>query len=346
MTSQTSPSSFLVRTLAVLFVVALSGLTLTGCLNDDNLIGENCYDEILNNEEELVDCGGPICEPCDPCENGEYDPLLGEQWVDCGGSCAPCDVHANGVLDEDAGEIGIDCGCEECPACPELCGDGLLNGLETQNNPNSIPDCGGPDCDPCPTCDDTIMNGDETGIDCGGSYCDPCECECDCTNGVQDGFEQFIDCGGPSCPDCAFEMSWTNLSNPFVDPTATVEIDPTNPLGTQMQLQGSVDISGVSYTITFIVLEPAEGWSNGMTISMNSSSIPNAGTYESPAGSYSTVVGGNMALNIVYIDLDATTGEPESGGIIAGNFSGNMGDLTGLGAATAISNGSFLLVIP
>ena len=53
MTSQTSPSSTLVRTLAVLFVVALSGLTLTGCLNDDNLIGENCYDEILNNGEEL-----------------------------------------------------------------------------------------------------------------------------------------------------------------------------------------------------------------------------------------------------------------------------------------------------
>ena len=39
-------------------MVALSGLTLTGCLNDDNLIGENCYDEILNNGEELVDCGG------------------------------------------------------------------------------------------------------------------------------------------------------------------------------------------------------------------------------------------------------------------------------------------------
>ena len=80
MTSQTSPSSSLVRTLAVLFVVALSGLTLTGCLNDDNLIGENCYDEILNNGEDLVDCGGPICDPCDPCENGEYDPL----WVSNG----------------------------------------------------------------------------------------------------------------------------------------------------------------------------------------------------------------------------------------------------------------------
>ena len=37
--------------MAVCFAVLLSGLTLTGCLNDDNLIGENCYDEILNNGE-------------------------------------------------------------------------------------------------------------------------------------------------------------------------------------------------------------------------------------------------------------------------------------------------------
>ena len=50
----------------------------TGCLNDDNLIPENCYDGILNNGEELVDCGGSICPPCDPCENGQYDALLGE----------------------------------------------------------------------------------------------------------------------------------------------------------------------------------------------------------------------------------------------------------------------------
>ena len=66
----------------------------TGCLNDDNLIPENCYDGILNNGEELVDCGGSICPPCDPCENGQYDALLGETWVDCGGECDPCEsIH-------------------------------------------------------------------------------------------------------------------------------------------------------------------------------------------------------------------------------------------------------------
>ena len=69
--------------------------------------------------------GGPICEPCDPCENGQYDVLLGEQWVDCGGECEPCDPSFNGVLDP--GETGIDCGGTTGVACGELCGDGLLN---------------------------------------------------------------------------------------------------------------------------------------------------------------------------------------------------------------------------
>ena len=84
-----TPSSFTTgfgRLFLASLAICLSAITLSGCLNDDNLIGENCYDEILNNQEELVDCGGPICEPCDPCENGEWDPLLGEQCVDCGGS--------------------------------------------------------------------------------------------------------------------------------------------------------------------------------------------------------------------------------------------------------------------
>ena len=67
-------------------MVALSGLTLTG-LNDDNLIGKNCYDEILSNGEELVDCGGPICDQI--LREREYDPLLGEQWVDCGAAVLP-----------------------------------------------------------------------------------------------------------------------------------------------------------------------------------------------------------------------------------------------------------------
>ncbi|MEC8635702.1 MAG: hypothetical protein VXY58_07840, partial [Bacteroidota bacterium] len=186
----------------------------TGCLNDDNLIPENCYDGILNNGEELVDCGGSICPPCDPCENGQYDALLGETWVDCGGECDPCDPSFNGV--QDPGESGIDCGGDTGVACGELCGDGLLNGLEQGV------DCGGPDCEPCPTCCDDLMNGDEIGVDCGGSYdlniylpcdnpnvtCGPCPDGVNCANGIMDGDELYIDCGGANCPECEAILTW------------------------------------------------------------------------------------------------------------------------------------------
>lgn len=87
-----------------------------------------------------------------------------------------------------------------------------------------------------PTCDDRLMNGDETDVDCGGS-CPPCganlackdamDCQsraCDdgvcaapsCTDGVQDGFEAHADCGGscPGCPDgnsCEFRFDCAEL---------------------------------------------------------------------------------------------------------------------------------------
>ena len=60
----------------------------------------------------------------------------------------------------------MDCG-GDCAACP-TCDDGVQNGNETGV------DCGG-DCAACPTCDDGIQNGEETGIDCGGPDCEPCE---------------------------------------------------------------------------------------------------------------------------------------------------------------------------
>lgn len=53
-----------------------------------------------------------------------------------------------------------------------------------------------------------------------------------------------------------------------------------------------------------------------------------------------------MTLTITYIELDPATGDPVPGGIIAGNFNGGMGDLTGLGTPTAISDGLFLLEMP
>ena len=70
----------------------------------------------------------------------------------------------------------------------------MLNGLEQGV------DCGGPDCEPCPTCCDDLMNGDEIGVDCGGNYesnislpcdnpnvtCGPCPDGVNCVNGIMD----------------------------------------------------------------------------------------------------------------------------------------------------------------
>ena len=73
-------------------IAITSIIFMSGCLNEDKLIGENCYDGILNNGEELVDCEGPICDPCDHVKT-VFGIHFGEQWVDCGGECGPCDHH-------------------------------------------------------------------------------------------------------------------------------------------------------------------------------------------------------------------------------------------------------------
>eukprot|EP00121_Abeoforma_whisleri_P007195 Awhi_evm1s6560 len=83
--------------------------------------GETCYDKILNNGEEKVDCGGP----CDAC-HAAYQPY-------CDTQSAQADKS----------------GCKATSFCRWLavdtCGDGILNNGEKET------DCGGP-CDACPKC--------------------------------------------------------------------------------------------------------------------------------------------------------------------------------------------------
>lgn len=74
--------------------------------------------------------------------------------------------------------------------CKESCDDGILNQDET------FVDCGGT-CPTCETCVDGIQNGLELGVDCGGS-CQPC---ISCFDGVLNQGELGIDCGGP-CDPC------------------------------------------------------------------------------------------------------------------------------------------------
>jgi hypothetical protein len=210
------------RSYAIVFIAVFAAcFFMAGCLNESNKIPPNCYDGELNNGEEKIDCGGPKCDECPHCENGLWDADRGETWVDCGGECRVCPPCANGKKDQD--EIGIDCG-GICGGCELLCGDNLLNGLESEVDCDTV--TGG--CVACPTCDDGIFNGDEAGIDCGGlaSGCDPCCSTGNCGNGIQDGEEFFVDCGGNTCPDCdtlfsykVESVSYTTPKSVFIPPS-------------------------------------------------------------------------------------------------------------------------------
>ena len=131
--------------------------------------------------------------------------------------------------------------CQSGACATPSCGDGTLNGSETDV------DCGGscPGCAPgghcvlgsdcvslscnvtcqAPTCADGIQNGGESSTDCGGSTqcsrCNPgqaCGVPADCassvctnsvcqgptcTDSVQNGSETDVDCGGSSCQPCS-----------------------------------------------------------------------------------------------------------------------------------------------
>ncbi len=311
------------RSFPLFFALFTIMFVMSGCLNEDNQIPDNCYDGILNNGEELIDCGGPICQACDPCENGQFDVLLGEQWVDCGGECDPCATNYNGQLDP--GEGGIDCGGDTGVACGELCGDGLLNGLEEGV------DCGGPDCEICPTCVDGFMNGDEIGIDCGGGDCDPCATNGNCTNGLLDGDELYVDCGGSTCPDCMGIITWkVNGSTKLAEDVGVVG----SLAGTTIMVLGTT-ISGEEIGLSLEA--PALGWQNGITILCAPATIPTACGYTDVLGvNYTSTFGGNVTVEVDYVDAT-------SGGIIVGTFMGTVVDA--VGASVNLAQGSFIVPI-
>ncbi len=127
----------------------------------------------------------------DHCNNHALDAALGETDLDCGGDdCHGC-------------ELGAQCG--DAPDCAEgQCIDGFCQQ---------------------PGCENSALDGDETGIDCGGA-CKPCRdgqpclaaadcqskaCGADglcasatCTDGIRNADELGVDCGGAFCDDgCA-----------------------------------------------------------------------------------------------------------------------------------------------
>ena len=156
----------------------------TGTPGEDTTTGdppiETCSDDIQNQDETDVDCGGRACAPCDvgqscmvgeDCVSGSCDGGLcrppacddgvkngDETDVDCGGSCNPCGSNQNCVDNSDcASELCINDVCVSAS-----CRDGVQNGTETDV------DCGGPSCPGCAEGGACQENGD-----CATAYCDP-----------------------------------------------------------------------------------------------------------------------------------------------------------------------------
>jgi hypothetical protein len=124
------------------------------------------------------------------------------------------DHCTNHALDTARGEADLDCGGPDCHGCAlgQHCSDS--------------PDCAEGMCIAgfCqePGCDNSALDGDETGVDCGGS-CKPCrdgqpclgaaDCKskvcgedelcasATCMDGVRNGDELGVDCGGAFCDD-------------------------------------------------------------------------------------------------------------------------------------------------
>ncbi|MEM6290118.1 MAG: hypothetical protein AAGA54_02600 [Myxococcota bacterium] len=174
----------------------------------------SCDDGVQNQGETGLDCGGPNCDPCDDGEGCE-------EASDCVSmSCDPlaevCEAPtcADGVQNGD--ETGLDCGGPDCAGCPDgggctgdadclsmvcdedagtctapTCDDGVINGDESDL------DCGGPDCDPCDDGDDCVLASDCMSMVCLMETCQPSACDDD----VQNGDETDVDCGG-SCQPC------------------------------------------------------------------------------------------------------------------------------------------------
>ncbi len=128
--------------------------------------------------------------------NGCYDFVINDSYGD-----GICCSYGNGSYSLDLNGTNLVNGSsftssetkQLCLTAPPTCNDGIMNGDETGV------DCGGSNCPTCPTCNDGIMNGDETGVDCGGSNCAACPT---CSDGVMNGDETGVDCGGSNCPTC------------------------------------------------------------------------------------------------------------------------------------------------
>ena len=157
----------------------------------------SCEDGIMNGDEQGIDCGGALCEPCDCMLSLVYDNIV----CDDNGTATPnddlfyVDVTLTGVGNGDMWRGGL--GNQDMDGNygetitfgPFLTNSGsnISGWFRDVNNTNcaidivitapnncSVGPCNGQGSEPCFTCEDGILNGEEENIDCGGPFCEPC----------------------------------------------------------------------------------------------------------------------------------------------------------------------------
>lgn len=170
----------------------------SGSGTDDNgtLIGDVepdlCANEIQDEDETDVDCGGSDCDPC----------LAGERCLedtDCTSNNCENDVCEEATcfdLIMNGYETDVDCGGGVCVECDEGQMCILNNDCYTNYCANHV--CA------VPSCTDNVQNGFEEGVDCGGNCPTPCTTATSpgtCYDNIKNQGETGIDCGGP-CSAC------------------------------------------------------------------------------------------------------------------------------------------------
>lgn len=179
----------------------------------------SCDNQVVDGEETDLDCGGPACDPCEvgaACDQPE-DCIS----AICDGTCSPPSSCLDAVVG--GGETDVDCGGAVCAPCET--GRACLDPADCLSGSCVLGTC----VPAAPTCEDGVVNGDETDLDCGGPTCEPCgvgdtcvtwiDCltgNCDvaltatclfpgepsCGDGLWNGTESDVDCGGTICDPC------------------------------------------------------------------------------------------------------------------------------------------------
>jgi hypothetical protein len=160
----------------------------------DDILPEQCSNEIKDNDETDVDCGGD----CDGCDEGSVcindDDCLSRNCDNEVCQEATCfDQIINNY------ESDVDCGGGVCVECME----GQMCVFDNDCYTNY---CSGHLCT-VPTCSDNVQNGFEEGIDCGGNcptLCPSVDSPGTCSDSIRNQGETGIDCGGP-CSACKGE---------------------------------------------------------------------------------------------------------------------------------------------